>query len=265
MCPSMPIAWKEIQTLKNSLEVVREELMRRFGTELEFAEFKPRPSDLFEYFVLYNSALALDPIELKTGHPFTRGDFRSTGWIPSGIVKSYRTPIKMGRTLVPNITCRVEGIEFNFWFDKTLAPRIRPDIVVRTGHFETGEDYAKGHFWLLKDGVLFAEYSLEERSESEGYFVERTTGTPKPGETVYFRAATKFKKPSLIIECKSYGARLGNPEVYADYARTVLLVSPEKLYEPKRPNIIAIRVNQSFENLELQEKLRPYLSRLIPC
>jgi len=259
----MPIAWREIQTLKNSLEAIREELMRRFGTKLEFAEFKPRPSDLFEYFVLYNSALALDPTELKIGHPFTRGDFRSTGWIPSGIVKPYRTPIKMGKTLVPSITCKVEGTEFNFWFDKTLAPRIRPDIVVRTGHFETGEDYAKGHFWLLKDGLFFAEYSLEEHPESPGYFVERTHGPPKRGETVYFKAATEFKTPPLIIECKSYGARLGNPEVYADYARTVLLVSPEKLYEPKRPNIIRISVKKDFENRELREKLRPHLRRLI--
>jgi len=258
----MPIAWKEIQTLKGRLEAIREELMKRFGAELEFAEFKPRPSDLFEYFVLYNSALALDLTELKFCHPFTRGDFRSTGWIPSGIVKPYRTPIKMGRTLVPNITCRVEGTEFNFWIDKTLAPRIRPDIVLRTGHFETGEDYAKGHSWLRKYGVLFAEYSLEELSESQGYFVERTLGRPKRGETVYFRAATEFKTPPLIVECKSYGARLGNPEVYADYAESVLLVSPEKLYEPKRPNIITIRITQSFENLELREKLRPHLRRL---
>jgi len=259
----MPIAWKEIQTLKGSLEVIREELKKRFEAELEFAEFRPRPSDLFEYFVLYNSALALDPTELKIGHPFTRGDFRSTGWIPSGIVKPYRTPIKMGRALVPNIACKVEGAEFNFWFDKTLAPRLRPDIVVRTGHFETGEDYAKGHFWLLKDRDLFAEYSLEERAESEGYVVERTIGIPKRGETVYLRAAKEFKMPPLIIECKSYGARFGNPEVYADYAKTVLLVSPEKLYEPKRPNIIRIRVNKAFENRELREELRPYLRQLI--
>jgi len=47
--------------------------------------------------------------------------------------------------------------------------------------------------------------------------------------------------------------------VYADYAARVVLVSPEKLYEPKKENILTVRVNSEFDNSGLRADLRPHL------
>jgi len=46
---------------------------------------------------------------------------------------------------------------------------------------------------------------------------------------------------------------------YADYAKTVLIVSPEKLYEPKALNIKLIRVEGDYDSFDLRSKLRPFL------
>jgi len=256
----MPISREEVQLLKQRLDEIRLESSTKFGVEMSYAEYDPRPSDLFEYFVLYNAALSNDPSEIIVGRPFTRGDARSAGWIPFGLTKPHKTAIKMGRTLVPNVVCSRKSVTAAFWFDKSLAPRLRPDIVVRKGRFEVKTNYSKGCALLLRDDSPFAGYSLEPPADlGPDSFVEETPRTLKIGQTVYFGARSEFRHPPLIIECKSYGARLGNPQVYADYAARVVLVSPEKLYEPKKENILTVRVSSEFDNSGLRADLRPHL------
>lgn len=80
---------------------------------------------------------------------------------------------------------------------------------------------------------------------------------------IFFRAKEEFNNPELIIECKSFGARLGNPQKYADYGKLIIIVSPEPLYEPKAPNIQTIRIEREFNNLEIREKLEPFLKNVI--
>jgi len=260
----LPIAWKEIQQLKKRLEDIQIEL-QKYGAELWYAEYKPRPSDLFEYFVLYNSALALEPAGLKVGvrqpglRPFTRGDFRSTGLLPFAAIKSHKTLARMGLTLLPSIVISKDAVELAIWFDKSLAKGLRPDIVVRKGHFEYKEEYGK-YARLYCDGEMFAEYGLGPApTEKEEYKVETTSSIADREEAMFFCAKKDFEHPPLIIECKSFGARLGNPQRYAGYAKTVLMVSPEKLYEPKAPNIKVIRVEGEYNSFDLRSKLRPFL------
>jgi hypothetical protein len=54
---------------------------------------------------------------------------------------------------------------------------------------------------------------------------------------------------------------LGNPESYADYARNVVIVTPEKLYEPKRESIHILKIENKrrLENLELRKKVKDFL------
>jgi len=265
MVLKLPISWKEIQQLRKRLEELQDEL-EKYGAELWYAEYKPRPSDLFEYFVLYNAALALEPMNLKVGirqpglRPFTRGDFRSTGWLPFAAIKSHKTLARMGLTLSPSIVISKNEVELAFWFDKSLAKGLRPDIVIRSGHFEYTEEYGK-YARLFRDGDIFAEYGLGPApTENKIYKVETTSSIVDREEAMYFRAKKDFEHPPLIIECKSFGARLGNPQRYADYAKTVLIVSPEKLYEPKASNIRLVRVEHDYNNFDLRSKLRPFLN-----
>jgi hypothetical protein len=256
----MPISREEVQLLKQRLHEIEQELLNRFGAKMPFAEYNPRPSDLFEYFVLYNAALSTDPTRLVIGVPFTRGDARSAHFIPFGLNKPHKTAIKMGRTLVPSITCLSESTEFAFWFDRSILPGLRPDIVVRKGHFETKTDYSRGYTVLLKDDSWFAEYSLTRATDIEhDSFFEQTPSALRIGKSIYFNAKNEFRHPPLIIECKSYGARLGNPQVYSDHADRVVIVSPEKLYEPKKENMMTIKVSPEFDYDELRGKLRPHL------
>jgi len=63
--------------------------------------------------------------------------------------------------------------------------------------------------------------------------------------------------PPLIIECKGIGATLGSIEEYAKNAQSVVIVSPEKLYQPKRENVHIVKVGKDFSNLELRESAAP--------
>ena len=264
----MPIAKKEVQQVKKRLEEIRCEL-QKYGAELWYAEYEPRPSALFEYFVLYNAALAIEPRALKVGirepglMPFTRGDFRSTGWLPFAAIKSHKTLGRMGLTLLPSIVIAKDSAELTFWFDKSLAKGLRPDIVVRKGHFRYSEEYGK-YARLYCDEDIFAEYGLGPApTENEAYKVEATSSIVGREEGMFFRAKREFEHPPLVIECKSFGARLGNPQRYADYAETVLIVSPEKLYEPKALNIKLIRVEDNYNSFDLRSKLKPFLEHMI--
>jgi len=264
----LPIAKKEVQQVKKRLEEIRYEL-QKYRAELWYAEYEPIPSALFEYFVLYNAALTLEPSALKVGirepglMPFTRGDFRSTGFLPFAAVKSHKTLGRMGLTLLPSIIIAKDSAELAFWFDKSLAKGLRPDIVVRKGRFEYSEEYGK-YARLHRDGNIFAEYGLGPTpTENEAYKVEAASSIVGGEEGLFFRANREFEHPPLIIECKSFGARLGNPQRYADYAEIVLIVSPEKLYEPKASNIKLIRVEDNYSGFGLRSKLKPFLENVI--
>jgi hypothetical protein len=258
----MPIAKKEVDALKKSLEEIKQELKVRFNVEIQFAEYRPKISSLFEYFVLYNTALSTNPRELKVNR-FGRGNFRSTGFLPIPSEKSYRTVWRMGDTLKPSIITK-NSKQLNFWFDRAIAKGLRPDIIVRVGKFET-EEVNTSHIRLLKDGEIFAEYSDRLLEVRAGYSVEtqKMNWTESEQSRIFFRAKEEFNNPELIIECKSFGARLGNPQKYANYAKQVIIVSPEPLYEPKAPNIQTIRIEREFNNLEIREKLRPFFKNII--
>lgn len=133
----MSIAKREVDALKKSLEEIKRELEVRFSVEMQFAEYCPKPPSLFEYLVLYNTAPATNPQELKLNR-FTRGNFRSTGFLPIPSEKSYRTVWRMGDTLKPTIMTKNRK-ELNFWFDRAIAKGLRPDIIIRAGKFEMEE------------------------------------------------------------------------------------------------------------------------------
>ncbi len=252
---------KEFLKLKDSLEQLKKELFGRFSVEMQHAEFRPRPSALFEYFVLYNAAMATNPLKLVLNR-LSRGDFRAVGTLPIPSEKSYRTVWKMGETIKPTIVTQNRH-ELDFWFDRATVRGLRPDIVVRTGKFELrGEISSKVQ--LLRDGEVFAEYADQLLEERTGYFVESQKYTQTGGETFHlcFRARKEYMSPPLIIECKSIGATLGNLEEYAKHAQNVVIVSPEKLYQPKRENIHVIKVGRDFSNMELREALSPHLETL---
>jgi hypothetical protein len=252
---------KEFLKLKDSLEQIKEELLRRFGVEMQYAEFRPRPSALFEYFVLYNAAMANNPRKLVLNR-VSRGDFRAVGTLPIPSEKSYRTVWRMGETIKPTIVTQ-NSHELDFWFDRATVRGLRPDVVVRTGNFELRAEISS-NVQLLKDGEVFAEYADQLLEEKTGYFVESQKYTQKAGETfqLCFRARKEYMSPPLIIECKSIGATLGNLEEYAKHAQNVVIVSPDKLYQPKRENIHVIKVGKDFSNMELRAALRPHLETL---
>jgi len=257
----VPIAKKELNSLKKNLGKLKHELEVRFKVVLHFAEYNPQPSSLFEYFVLFNAAIATNPKELILNR-LTRGNFRSVGFLPIPALRSYRTVWKMGDTLKPTIITR-NSKQLNYWFDRSIAKRLRPDIVVRTGKyfFKSGSN---SHVKLFKDKDVFAEYSDDYLEEKPGYFVEKQKMSWSDGRqsSIYFRAKEEFNYPELIIECKSFGARLGNPQKYSKFGKQVIIVSPEPLYEPKASNIYIIRIAKDFNNLEIREKLNPFLEKI---
>jgi hypothetical protein len=254
----LPIAWKEVQVLKTRLNELDLEFQRRFAVAIRLADYHPRPSDLFEYFVLYNCVLAVDPIEV-TILLASRGDARGAGFIPFGMTRPYRTAARLGQCLRADIVVRTSNGELALWFDKALATGIRPDIVARKGCFQHMEQYSEGHVCLMKDGELFAEYRLDQPPTDEGYVVESTPKLSGSYTPIFFRAKSDFFKPPLIVECKSFGARLGNPDKYAAYAEKVILVSPEPLYQPRAENMVLVRVSSDFDNIKLQTSLREFL------
>lgn len=259
----MPIAKKEVDLLKDKLGKIRVELAERFGCEMTYAEYRPRPSDLFEYFVFYNALLSVKPDKILLNR-IRRGNYRSSGGLPIPAVKSQRTVWKMGSTLHPDATLRKESNELSFWFDKALAPRIRPDIVVRGGHFEIRRDFPEPRIQLTRDEEPFAEYCNRTLEGMPGYFVEtQHMNWPREGmRFISFRAKEEFKYPPLVIECKSFGARLGNPQKYATYAESVVVVSPEKLYEPRSEKIHIVRVTD-FDEKDLRARLKPSVDAIL--
>lgn len=252
---------KEFLKLKDSLAQLKGELLRHFDVEMQYAEFRPRPSALFEYFVLYNAAMAINPHKL-TLNRVSRGDFRAVGVLPIPSEKSYRTVWKMGETIKPTmVTQNIH--ELNFWFDRATVQGQRPDIVVRPGKFELRGELSS-NVQLLKDGEVFGEYADQLLEERPGYFVETQKYEQTGGKIFHlcFRARKEYVCPPLIIECKSIGATFGNLEEYAKHAQNVVVVSPEKLYQPKRTNIHVIKVGKDFSNMDLRVALRPHLELL---
>jgi len=258
----MPIVKKEIDALKRSLDEIRIELEKKFNIEMQFAEYQPKPYSLFEHFVLYNSALAVSPERLQLNR-LSRGDARSAGGLPIPAVKSYKTVWRMGTTLKPSITVACKN-ELSFWFDRALVNNLRPDIVVRPGHFEIEGEISE-HVQLLRNGSLIAEYCCTPLEQQDGFLMLSQTMKWSSGETarLYFRAKNEYLHPPLIIECKSFGAKLGNPEEYATHAEAVVIVSPEKLYQPKRENMHVIRVDREFSNLQLRKDLLAHLEHTL--
>jgi len=256
---TLPIAGKEVQVLKTRLHELDLEFQKRFATAIRLADYHPRPSDLFEHFVLYNCVLAVDPIEvtiLLAG----RGDARGAGFIPFGMTRPYRTAARLGQCLRADIVARTLNGELALWFDKALATGIRPDIVARKGRFQHMEQYSEGHACLMKDGELFAEYRLDQPPTDERYVIESTPKLSGSYAPIFFRARSDFFRPPLIVECKSFGARLGNPDKYAAYAEKVILVSPEPLYQPRAENIVLVRVSQDFDNIKLRTSLQEFFN-----
>lgn len=171
----MPISKKEVGLLNQRLQEIDGELHTKFGLRIKYADYEPRPSDLFEHYVLYNAALAVGPDSLKMGK-LTRGDFRSSGILPFPGLKSYKTTWRMGETLAPDISILKEGKSVSFWFDKSLESGTRPDIVLRLGVFEVKRvDSPHTAVQLFREGELFAEYADIQLEQKTGFFVERQT------------------------------------------------------------------------------------------
>ena len=257
----MPIAKKELDALTKSLQILRQELEVKYNILFYFTESNPKPSSLFEYLVLFNAVIATNPKELILNR-LTRGNFRSTGFLPIPSIKSYSTVFKMGDTLKPSITTK-NNKQLNYWFDRSIAKGLRPDIVVRTGNYNFNSEN-NSHIKLFKDKDVFAEYSDSHLEEKPGCFVEKQMmkWPDDKRSYIFFRAKKEFNNPELIIECKSFGARLGNPQKYSEFGKQVIIVSPEPLYEPKATNIHTIKIERNFNNLEIRERLKPFLNKL---
>lgn len=75
---------------------------------------------------------------------------------------------------------------------------------------------------------------------------------------IYFKFKEEFIHPPIAIEAKGYGAVMGSLEEYAKLIKTVVLVTPERTYEPKRENLIIIRIENKrrLSNLEIRNKLK---------
>jgi hypothetical protein len=226
---------------------------------MQYAETSPRPSALFEYYVLYNAALATKPLEFILNQ-ISRGNFRAVAGLPIPSVKSYRTVWRMAQTIKPTITTK-NGRAFGYWFDRALVKGLRPDIVIRPGLFEI-EGEATSHITLHRNREPFAEFANQPLEKKSGYINETQKVDWPPLSYLCFRAKEDFMIPPLIIECKSFGANLGNPDEYAKHAKKVVIVSPEKLYRAKRENIELIRVGEDFNNCELRDKLLTHLNLL---
>ena len=248
---------KELIALTKSLEQIREELKQEFNVEIQYAENNPRPSALFEYFVLYNAALATKPREI-TINRMSRGDFRAAVGLPIPSAKSHKTVRRMAHTIKPTITTK-NGQPLAFWFDRALMAGLRPDIVIRPGRFEV-EGEVSSHITLQRNGEPFAEFANQPLEEKPGYIIQTQKVDWPPVSYICFRAREEFMIPPLIIECKSFGAELGNLEEYARYAKKVVIVSPEKLYQAKRENIELVRVGKDFDNINLRDKLLPHVN-----
>jgi hypothetical protein len=258
--------------LRERLTEIDNELRERFGLTLQTAEFNPKKASiLFEYFVLYNVVLSVDPGELRI-------DLRRRSgppYLPLPGVKYWKTAGRFGDILEPSIVARREKNTYNFWFDRPLLYFVkgeeasaRPDIVVRKGQFEFRDlAFSQEKVQLLREGELIAETGIASLSsipkEENGYTV-LVPSYEWEQKVSYFKFRDEFIHPPLIIECKSYGAVLGNIDKYASHAETVVVVTPEKLYEPKKPNIHVLKIQnkRQLSNQELRQKAASFLLAL---
>lgn len=252
--------------LKEKLEELNKEFLQRFNTEIKIVDKIPKgrkSSTLFEYFVLYNSVLAFDPIEVKILMRSRQGP----SFVPIVGIKYWKTLSKFGEALEPSILIKLHNKELGLWFDRPFVFKdfgsLRPDILIREGKFDfEDKSYAnETKIELFKDGELFAGVGIN--SPNNDFSIKKF---PEALDTkaLYFYFKEEYLHPPLIIECKSFGAVLGNPQEYAEYAKVVAIVSPEKLYEPKRENIHIIRLenNKRLSNQDCREKLSSFLEKI---
>lgn len=256
--------------LKQLLEEIGKEVKEKFSTSIKIPDKIARArkaSTLFEYFVLYNSVLALEPESLEIKMISRQGP----SFPPITGVKYWKTIRKCGEILEPSVVAKRDNEIFNFWFDRPVVFKkfgsLRPDIVIRKGGFEFKDlSYSQeSSVQLLKEGKLFAECGIKRPSNGNNNllkvaFYKVFEGSPE----IEFKISPDFIHPPLIIECKSFGAVFGNPQEYAEYAHHVAIVTPEKAYEPKKENLHIIRLENSkyLSNYGCREKLKAFYKQI---
>lgn len=182
-------------------------------------------------------------------------------------IKYWKTLSKFGEALEPSILIKLPNKELGLWFDRPFVFKsfgsLRPDILIREGRFDfEDKSYTnEAKIELFKDGELFTGAGITPPNNC--FSIKKF---PKVLDTkaLHFYFKEEFLNPPLIIECKSFGGVLGNPQEYAEYAKVVAIVSPEKLYEPKRENIHIIRLenNKRLSNQDCRKKLRLFLEKI---
>lgn len=249
--------------LRERLDIINSEFEEKYKRPIAFSKHNPKKaSELFEYFVLYNAVLAFNPdaiVEISLRH---RG---GPTYLPFPAIKYWKTISKIGNALKPSIIVRKNDKIVNFWFDKPLdftkgeASSIRPDILIRLGDFKV-ETEGDSIVRLLSNGGKVVEAGIlaasQHLKQEDGW--KTIEGPDFEGKKAYFSSKDEFLKPPLVIECKSFGAVLGNIEKYAAYGKTIVVVSPEKLYAPKAENVHILRLDKQLDNLEIREKLVPF-------
>lgn len=258
------------KVLNKQLEEIKKELREKFNVPLVIVDKNSqaqKSSVLFEYFVLYNAVLALEPDSIKKVNLKGRGG--SSLLIPG--VKYYKTIGKYGEIIEPSIIIQKGTKEFAFWFDRPFVyleerlATLRPDILIREGQFEFKDlSYQEEKAKLFKDGELIAEFGVITPNFHKEFSYQIRISDDLFGHKIYFKFKEEFIHPPLIIEVKSFGAVLGNPEEYAKYAEKVAIVTPEKIYEPKKENLYIIRIENSkrISNEELRTKLRYFYKQI---
>lgn len=260
---------KDVEKIKERLREIEQEIEQKYNQKLAMKKRPRRPWVFYETFVVYNALLSLSP-DILSIH-FNPLHYGGISYIPFPGVKDYKTVWRTAESLKPDFVITKNKKTMTLWYDKTFIPQtkltggFKPDLVLRSGEFTF--DW-KGK--LYKDNILFCEYGIgsntENPNEEKGY--EIIKGLPikwdyEEEKYVYFRAKEEFLKPPLIIECKGFGAMFGNPEEYAKYAKNVLVVTPEKIFQPKKENIRIIKVGREFDNSELREQIKPYLDQIL--
>jgi hypothetical protein len=225
---------------------------------------------LYETFVVYNTLLALSPENLFI--QFNPHHYGGISYLPFPGDKDYKTAWRASESLKLDFTIAKDGRTLTFWYDKTFVPQtkstggFKPDLVMRFGRFNF-----EWHGKLFRDEILVAEYGIgkinDSSMEEEGYEVTKGISIKwsdtEEEKYVYFKANETFLKPPHIIECKGFGAVFGSPDVYANYARNVVIVTPEKIFQPKKENIHIVKVGRDFDNGKLKEDLRPFLEHAL--
>lgn len=262
--------------LQQRLIEINEDFKKKYNAPIQFKKKYPvslttldkknmpeKAAVLFEYFVLYNILLAYNPdeiLELSLKHQQS-----GSTYLPLPATKYWKTVFKMGRGLKPSIIARKNNRIISFWFDKPLAyfrkgetASIRPDIVIRPGNFKIEENFSSDKFRLFNENEVVVECGVSNSSILPEESYEALEGLEWEGKRIYLKFKKEFIHPPLVIECKSFGAVLGNIQKYASYGKNVVVVSPEKLYNPEAKNIHIIRIGRQLRNSELREKIVPF-------